>query len=352
VVKTKEREGYKKNCRLKVFISYRPSTKRGEAAKSSESKSTAARQKFKLLNMDAQPIEVTDGSTPIKSYNGYYPATDWAAWHVESSRIMRELAIGADAGTTKTSPQLYEDKRRMWNEMPHDSYLTMVKDERRWVLLHHATHRHATSFGARAKSWNNKVLMFTGDVVQTQAPQAVFLPSFLLATVQQEVVIHPLNQQLLNFHTGNNLEIQEPVEDNLPTTMPERIGTVHAVYLAAHLVPMSMGTRRTLREALMGVYTALSKLGDLEAFKSLLDWLRMAVTRDGALAMERASGPTAPIIENRLHEQLIQLVKQDLLGWEQIETSASREVARSPNSNLEKVMAQFLLHQQPRGRRR
>jgi hypothetical protein len=53
--------------------------------------------------------------------------------------------------------------------------------------------------------------MITGEVVQTQAPQAVFLPSLLLATVQSEVVVHPLNQHLLNFHVPNNLEIQEPV---------------------------------------------------------------------------------------------------------------------------------------------
>jgi hypothetical protein len=59
--------------------------------------------------MDAQPIEVTDGSTPINSYSRYYPETDLAAWHVQSSRIMREFAIGADAGTTNEirSPALH-----------------------------------------------------------------------------------------------------------------------------------------------------------------------------------------------------------------------------------------------------
>jgi hypothetical protein len=42
-------------------------------------------------------------------------------------------------------------------------------------------------------------------------------------------------------------------------------------------------------------------------------------------------------------------VKQDLPGWEQIETSSPPEAARSQNSNLEELMAQFLLQQQPRG---
>ena len=192
---------------------------------------------------------------------------------------MREFEIGADPGTTKMGPQLYEDIRRTWNEMPH-AYLTMVKDERRLVLLHRATH-HATSLGARAEPWNDKVLMFTGDVVQTQAPQAVFLPPLLLATVQSDVVVHPLNQQLLNFHADDNLEVQDPVEADVPETMSESIGTRHAMYLPAHLVPLFMGTRRTPREALMIVHTALIELGDLETFKPLMDWLRVAVTRDG-----------------------------------------------------------------------
>jgi hypothetical protein len=232
--------------------------------------------------------------------------------------------------------------------MPH-AYLTMVKDERRLVLLHRATH-HATALGARAEPWNDKVLMFTGDVVQTQAPQAVFLPSLLLATIQQDVVVHPLNQQLLNFHADDNLEIQEPVDDDVPETMSECIETRHAMYLPAHLVPLFMGTRRTPREALMKVHSALSELGDdLKTFKPLLDWLRVAVTRNGALAIKRASGPSSPIMENRLHERLIQLVKQYLPGWEQIAVSTPQEGARSTNTNLEELMAQFLLQQQPRG---
>jgi hypothetical protein len=123
------------------------------------------------------------------------------------------------------------------------------------------------------------------------------------------------------------------------------------MYLPAHLVSLFMGTHRTPpRAALMRVRTVLSKLEDLETFKPLLNWLRVAVTCDGACAIERASGPTSPIMENCLHERLIQLVKQDLPGWKQIEVSStSQEEARSLNSNREELMAQFLLQQQPRG---
>jgi hypothetical protein len=41
-----------------------------------------------------------------------------------------------------------------------------------------------------------------------------------------------------------------------------------------------------LREAFMAVHTALIETGELEACKSLIDWLRVAVTQDGALAIQ------------------------------------------------------------------
>jgi hypothetical protein len=79
-------------------------------------------------------MEVDDVATAINSYCFYYLETDWASQHVQLARIMREFAVGTDEGTTKTGPQLYKDIHRTWNKMPHAN-LTMVKDERRLVLL-------------------------------------------------------------------------------------------------------------------------------------------------------------------------------------------------------------------------
>jgi hypothetical protein len=168
-------------------------------------------------------MEVDDMATTINFYCRYYLETNWASQHVQLARIMCEFAVGADEGTTKMGPQLYEDIRRTWNKMPH-AYLTMVKDERRLVLLHRATH-HATSLGAHAESWNDKVLMFTRDVVGSQMPQAVFLPHLLLITINQEVAVHPLKQQLLDFHANNNLEVQEHVGAAVPAELIDKIVT-------------------------------------------------------------------------------------------------------------------------------
>jgi hypothetical protein len=103
--------------------------------------------------------------------------------------------------------------------------------------------------------------------------------------------------------------------------MSKCIRTNHAMYLPAHLVSLYTGTCHTPWEALMRVQTAHSKLGDLEMFKPLLDCLCMAITRDNTLAIKQASGLTSPIKEDCLHKRLIQLVKQDLPGWQQFEVS-------------------------------
>lgn len=122
--------------------------------------------------MDAQPIEVSNVSTPVKSYSHCYLETDWG-------RLL--CPILKDHAQAQNRSQLSKDMHRTCNVMPH-AYLTIVKDERCLVLLYHMTH-HATVLGARSKPWKNKVLIFTGDAVETQALRSVFLPPLLLATV-------------------------------------------------------------------------------------------------------------------------------------------------------------------------
>jgi hypothetical protein len=49
--------------------------------------------------------------------------------------------------------------------------------------------------------------MFTGDMVEDQVPQAVLMPTLLLAAVPQEVKVENLSQQLLRFHTHDAWKI-------------------------------------------------------------------------------------------------------------------------------------------------
>jgi hypothetical protein len=107
------------------------------------------------------------GATTMDTYAKYYRNTDWNELRVNPAYVIREFAVSED-GSSKTGQQLHEDIRSTSNDMPH-AYVTLVKDESRLVLLHRANY-HATPLGTTPEPWNNKVLMFTGDVMENQVP--------------------------------------------------------------------------------------------------------------------------------------------------------------------------------------
>jgi hypothetical protein len=71
--------------------------------------------------------------------------------------------------------------------MPH-AYVTMVKDDPQLVLLHRVTY-HSTPIGSPPEVWNNKIIMFTSDVIEDQVPQAVIMPPLLLAPIPCKIKV-------------------------------------------------------------------------------------------------------------------------------------------------------------------
>jgi hypothetical protein len=69
--------------------------------------------------MAASPETV---ATPINTYSQFYDETDWTARSVHAARIMREFNVPTE-GVYKTGPQLHDDTKATWNEMPH-AYVT------------------------------------------------------------------------------------------------------------------------------------------------------------------------------------------------------------------------------------
>jgi hypothetical protein len=95
--------------------------------------------------------------------------------------------------------------------MPHAYVVMLIKDESWLLLLHHASH-HAMPLGTTPEPWNNKVLIFTGDVMDNQVPQAVFFPPLLLATMQQVITVDCVEQHLLDFTGDDNFHFLEPMD--------------------------------------------------------------------------------------------------------------------------------------------
>jgi hypothetical protein len=173
----------------------------------------------------------------------------------------------------------------------------------------------------------------------------------ILATTNQTVTVHTLNQQLLNFQMDDELEVQPSVGDDVPEEMMEGIRTRHAMYVPAQLMPYFLERRRTPREALVAVHAQLVNEGSVSSFTPLLNWLRLAVTVDGVAALERASGPTAPIMDTRLQARLIHTVKQDLPGWGTPAPGTDQGPPPRTFTNLEELLAQYLLDRHPAGPR-
>ncbi len=147
--------------------------------------------------------------------------------------------------------------------------------------------------GTAPKNWNDKLLMFTGDTIGNQVPQACFLPSLLFTIAPAGVKVLPLQQQVLSLFADDSLEYLESAGDDVPEGQYDVIKTRHGMYLPAHLVPLFLGRRSTPRQALLSVHSALDTPEELESHRPLADWLRAAVTCNGASIIELATAPSA-----------------------------------------------------------
>ena len=90
-------------------------------------------------------------------------------------------------------------------------------------------------------------------------------------------------------------------------------------------------------------------------YKALVDCLRVAASEEGH-AINRAYGPSAPIMDGALQGCLVPLVGQDLPSWNNPQMSGERAANANTGpanssmpSRLETLLAEILLAQQPQG---
>jgi hypothetical protein len=190
-------------------------------------------------------------TTPIDNYAEYYRDTDWAEHHVNPAYVIHKCAVSED-GMTKTGQQLYDNVRLTSNDMPH-VYATLIKEES-WLVLLHRAGCHAAPLGTTLKLWNNKVLMFTGDVMENQVPQGVFFPPLLLAPMQSIITVDRIERQLLKFRMDDNLQLLEPPAANVSEDKRDNRSTGHALYIPPQFVHLFLEHRLTSHQALVSVH--------------------------------------------------------------------------------------------------
>jgi hypothetical protein len=75
--------------------------------------------------------------------------------------------------------------------------------------------------GTTLEMWNNKDLVYTGDIMESQVPQAVFFPPLLLAATQQAITVDCIEQQLLNFISHDTLQLLGPTDPLTPDNLKD-----------------------------------------------------------------------------------------------------------------------------------
>jgi hypothetical protein len=116
----------------------------------------------------------------------------------------------------------------------------------------------------------------------------------------QVISVDRIEQQLLHFMSDDTLQLLEPMDPDTPEDLKENIRIRHAMYIPPQLVHLFLERRLTPRQALVSVHSALTLEDTTDAYKPLLDWLRVAASEEGQAAIERANGPAAPIMDAAL----------------------------------------------------
>jgi hypothetical protein len=113
------------------------------------------------------------------------------------------------------------------------SHVNLVKNENCLFLLHQTSY-HTTPLGATPEVWNNKLLVYTGDMMDKQVPQAVSFPPLLLASNQQVITVDCIEQHLFNFISDDTLQLLERMDPATPDNLKDEVCTRHTMHLPPH----------------------------------------------------------------------------------------------------------------------
>lgn len=274
---------------------------------------------------DAQPEGGATAETAvskIQNYTEYYARTDWARRQVNEERAYSLFVTPTEEGPFKTHAQLYEEMKRTASEMPH-GYLVAQRDSE-WLQLYHRTLVFPTPLGMEPEEWHDKVMLFNGDVMGTQMPQAFHAPAQLLA--QSTATVKVLSWQAYVLHYTENVNaLPLVIPEDTPEGQYTTVQTRKAMYVSPSLMGIFLDRKNTIGRAVLAVHHALTDAGaDKEHYQPLLDWLRVLSTAGGKETVQRAQPPTGVLLTQDLTARLLQVVQQDLPQWQETSGAAGR----------------------------
>jgi hypothetical protein len=151
----------------------------------------------------AEPADPSLSLDPsLSAYKDYYAKIDWESKHVQAGQIY-PLFESPLEGPSKSHGQLYDEIRRTASDMPH-CYLMALRDNPRF----HAFHRVVVfqpPLGGEVGEWQDKIMIFNGDVRGSRMPQPVYMPPQLLQITATTQKVH--SWQAYDFPVGQYEEV-------------------------------------------------------------------------------------------------------------------------------------------------
>ena len=240
-------------------------------------------------------------------------------------------------------------------EVPQ-AFLMLAADDDRLLIAHRLCY-FPKPLGAPARSWEEKVIGLTGDVMGNQLPQALNFNGMLLRGTSRAIRVPKTLALRLALEANPNMAAVVPVDAEAAEDTYDVVRTRYAMCVPPKYVPIFLGDRLTPREGFVAVEQAVRENGDELALSPLIDWLRVALTREPA---NQEGGPArsliavenllnVPMLTAALAERLQRVVSTDLPDWNKatqpIGGAGAAANPRPEHQQIEQLLlAQLLRH--------
>lgn len=288
-----------------------------------------------------------DTDPTIRNYRDFYAKTNWIEKGVHTGRVFELF----DTSTTgfRTGPQLFEEVKRTAMVMPH-AYVMAIRGSSYLAFYHRAIVIPAL-LGAPAEDWQDKVLAFGNDIVETQMPQAVTMPPQFLGVAASTIKVHNLQDYLLQYQMAHE-GLLEAVPNDAPVGTYKEVLLRRAMYVPPELAGLFLTGPITALRALTDIHQTLGGSNEelVSPYQPLVDWLRAVATEGGMPLVEYAAAPVGVPLTPELTKRLLSLVRNDLPDWHapppRAETPAQLPGESSATQAMIELLTQLLANQQ------
>jgi hypothetical protein len=282
----------------------------------------------------AEPVPLAPGIPPLiphsATYRDFYQdeANDKASGNYGT--IMTTFVV-PPAGVGALTPVQVSDAVFASAVVDPQAFVMLIVDATHpngRICLFHRLQRYAPQLGAPTE-FDNVGYAFFGDLTSNQAPPSIEWPANAFHQVAASVRV--LQREVLDQHlaAGPELELLGPFGNEDAGTDVVRVR--QAMLVPFRYVRILLQRPLTPREAWVQLAGAIYNDGNQIACEPLLDWLRVAITRQGELQASRLQQehPRVPLMLPTLVQRRWQLIITDLPALSSGATMAAGHVIAS-----------------------